>query len=350
MPFSSTLLNEQPFSTTIAFYDAVHDALARAKADVDPKRLLGERPFVYAGNSFTWIMTEQALVANVLQGFAICFPVCFAILVVATGSPLISLYAIVTIALIVGLTLGFCQAIMGWGLGVAETVCSTIVIGFSVDYVVHLGHSYRESAHFSREGKVSDALTRMGITVVAGAMTTFGSGLFMFGCQMTFFTKVCATPRRARAEMPRRARVRSDGEPGLTRGTHLGAARARWQRSSSSSSFAQSSTRSCSSCRSAQSPGRRCAQAQLQRGVRHAALCVRGELRGPISHSRARLASSRVRLLQGEMKTIAGYAQELASWRRGEPHAAPRPLQAVPAPSSPGAQNSAPSTASTVSS
>lgn len=133
VPFASTLLKEQPFAVTISFYDAVHAALADVVREADPERALGAKSFVYAGNSFTWIMTEQALVANVLQGFAICFPVCFIVLVFATGSPLISLFAIVTIALIVGLTLGFCQAIMGWGLGVAETVCSTIVIGFSVD-------------------------------------------------------------------------------------------------------------------------------------------------------------------------------------------------------------------------
>jgi predicted RND superfamily exporter protein len=159
-------------------------------ADVDKDGLLGKRAYVVSGQAFTWIMTEVALVANVIQGFAICFPACFIVLVLATGSPLISLYAIATIALIVAVTLGFCQGIMGWGLGVAETVSSTIVIGFSVDYVVHLGHSYRESTHSSREGKTSDALTKMGITVIAGAITTFGSGIFMFACQMTFFTKM----------------------------------------------------------------------------------------------------------------------------------------------------------------
>lgn len=190
VPFTSTLLNEQPYAITIDYYDAIHATLAAAQAEEDPDGALGVRPFVHAGSTFTWIMTEQALVANVLQGFAICFPVCFVVLIIATGSVRLSLFAIVSIALIVGLTLGFCQAIMGWGLGIAETVCSTIVIGFSVDYVVHLGHSYRESQHHSREGKVSDALTRMGITVIAGAVTTFGSGLFMFACQMTFFTKM----------------------------------------------------------------------------------------------------------------------------------------------------------------
>jgi len=191
IPFTATMLGFQPFVTTLSYYEAVHEALDAAVADLgEAGEDLGENPFVYAGRHFTWVVTEKALVDGVLQGFAICFPVAFVVLVVATGSPRLSIFAILSIALIVGTTLGFCKAVMGWGLGVAESISSTIVIGFSVDYVVHLGHAYRESWHASREGKTSDALTTMGITVVAGAVTTLGSGTFMWACQMTFFTKM----------------------------------------------------------------------------------------------------------------------------------------------------------------
>ena len=44
---------------------------------------------------------------------------------------------------IVASVMGFCKWAMGWGLGIAESIAAVIVIGFSVDYVVHLGHMYR---------------------------------------------------------------------------------------------------------------------------------------------------------------------------------------------------------------
>ena len=116
-----------------------------------------------------------------------------------------------------------------------------IVIGFSVDYCVHLAHMYTEArdalclqnisfcsicdSHivlifmivdiiiplllYRREvyippcfhlptvsqahsrtarGRSQHALATMGGTVFGGAITTFGSGAFLFPCQITFFT------------------------------------------------------------------------------------------------------------------------------------------------------------------
>ena len=99
-----------------------------------------------------------------------------------------------------------------------------IVIGFSVDYCVHLAHMFTEARdslclqnisfrashdllllltssacfHFplyvsqaqsrTARGRSQHALSTMGGTVLGGAITTFGSGVFLFPCQITFFT------------------------------------------------------------------------------------------------------------------------------------------------------------------
>merc|ERR1712196_389766 len=51
---------------------------------------------------------------------------------------------------------------------------------------------YIETNSVNRSERVTNALTTMGITVVAGAVTTLGSGSFMWACEMTFFTKMAA--------------------------------------------------------------------------------------------------------------------------------------------------------------
>ena len=53
-----------------------------------------------------------------------------------------------------------------------------------MDYAVHLVHMYEISPNKDDRGKrVDEALTRMGHTVLAGAITTFGSGAVMFLCK-----------------------------------------------------------------------------------------------------------------------------------------------------------------------
>ena len=58
--------------------------------------------------------------------------------------------AIVTVAGIVGCVLGLCKFYLDWGLGVAESIAAVIVIGFSVDFTVHLAHMYVESESETR--------------------------------------------------------------------------------------------------------------------------------------------------------------------------------------------------------
>ena len=60
----------------------------------------------------------------------------------------------------------------------------------AVDYTVHLGHVYTESKEKTREGKTRDALAVMGVTVVAGGVTTLGCAAFMFTCTLTFFSSM----------------------------------------------------------------------------------------------------------------------------------------------------------------
>jgi len=141
---------------------------------------------------WTWMDLEDALIRNLITGFSICFPVAFVVLVLATGNVFIALFATSTIAFIVAGVLGAAKVYYGWHLGIAESIAGVIVIGFSVDYTVHLGHMYKEAPEHmqTREERVKFALTYMGGTVLGGGFTTLGAGLILFLCTLTFFTKM----------------------------------------------------------------------------------------------------------------------------------------------------------------
>jgi predicted RND superfamily exporter protein len=79
--------------------------------------------------------------------------------------------------------------LQGWELGTAESIGIVILIGFSIDYVVHLSTHYVHSGHKSRQEKIKQSYHEIGISILAGAITTFGSGAFLFPAVLITFTK-----------------------------------------------------------------------------------------------------------------------------------------------------------------
>lgn len=146
--------------------------------------------FSYA---WIWYKSQQSLVTGLLTGMAIAFPVAFITLVFATQNVVLAFFAIVTIGFIVSSVLGLAW-LLGWALGIKESVAGVIVIGLSVDYTIHLGHLFDSARHeqnlYSREDKFVFAMVSMGPTVLAGAVTTAGAAIFLLLCQLTFFTQM----------------------------------------------------------------------------------------------------------------------------------------------------------------
>merc|ERR1712038_1858733 len=82
---------------------------------------------------------------------------------------------------------------MGWSFGVLESISVILVIGFSVDYVVHLANSYLESIAETRFERLSFALLTMGVSVVSGAVTTMLAGFMLLFPSFIFFYKMGCT-------------------------------------------------------------------------------------------------------------------------------------------------------------
>ena len=186
--YEMTMLEFQSPTVTRHVYDQFRDFTDGYLSSGAPSTLASLFP--WADSAFSWMVTQQRLVDGMVTGFLICFPMAFIVLFFSTGSFRVAVLATASIALIVGTLLGIAQSVLGYDLGTGESISGTIVIGLSVDYTVHLGHIYTESPRTSREGKMQDAVSVMGPTVVAGGITTLGCALFMFPCQLTFFTKM----------------------------------------------------------------------------------------------------------------------------------------------------------------
>ena len=191
LSFTSTMVNRKPVGVKQPLYDLMEVIVKQISAEAPKGLTYCDQDFGFA---WVWMETEKALVNGLFNGLYICFPIAFAVLALATRNGPLAFIATVAIGCIVASVLGFVKAFNGWDLGIAETIAGIIVIGFSVDYVVHMGHMYIEAAEKSgamtREDRFYYAASKMGSTVMAGAVTTAGSGAFMFLCQMRFFYKM----------------------------------------------------------------------------------------------------------------------------------------------------------------
>lgn len=141
-----------------------------------------------AGVFWAWMQTEQAFYDGVILGVSISGCLAFLILLIATRNVLISFYAIKSVVFIVMCVVAV-MVLKDWQLGVSESIAMVIIIGFSVDYVVHLAAHYVNCAQESRFGRATDSISAMGVSIFSGAMTTLGSGVFLFGGKIIFFQK-----------------------------------------------------------------------------------------------------------------------------------------------------------------
>ena len=140
--------------------------------------------------SYAISRTTEYMVTGLMSGLAISAPATLAVMLLATGSLLVSVYAMLTIVLVVASLFAFISTFFGWQLGHAEAIAGTIFLGFAIDYCVHIAHAYLTSASETRGGKAHEALATMGNTVLAGAVTTIGSGVAMACCQANVYHKM----------------------------------------------------------------------------------------------------------------------------------------------------------------
>lgn len=97
--------------------------------------------------------TELAFMSSAFRGMAIATIFAFIILLMATKNIFQSIISLLCVAEIIVSVLCIMQ-ILGWEIGVSESIAMVILIGFSVDYVVHLSADYIHSAHKSRNEKM----------------------------------------------------------------------------------------------------------------------------------------------------------------------------------------------------
>merc|ERR1712118_107816 len=138
--------------------------------------------------AFHWFFLQSKITSEAFVGMALALGFASIVLLIATRNIIVAACAIASITSIVSSVMAF-MFCLGWKLGVLEALVLVMVIGLSVDYVVHLADAYLEAPAEDRLERTKFMLVRMGLAVVNGGITTIGAAGFMCACYITFFQK-----------------------------------------------------------------------------------------------------------------------------------------------------------------
>ena len=139
-----------------------------------------------------YVETFDEVRATASLNLAASLALAFLVLLISTRDLVVSVLATTSIGSVVATVLGTMQ-LLGWSFGITVSICTTVLVGLSVDYTVHIANAYVNSGEVGgggsggREARIRVALRRMGLSVISGAVTTIGAAVFLLGCIITFF-------------------------------------------------------------------------------------------------------------------------------------------------------------------
>ena len=176
------------YSNGLSIYNNWENFVQQEMDDMPSSCNGGFQATVSLWNEWHWLKVQKILVQNAFQGIAIGLCLSLVVLIVATSNVYVGLLATIIIAVITSSVLGMIP-IIGWKLGVLESLNLTLVVGLAVDYVVHLAEGYIELTQECRQVKVKHTLGHVGISVLSGACSTLGASIFMLAAKIVFFFK-----------------------------------------------------------------------------------------------------------------------------------------------------------------
>lgn len=134
-----------------------------------------------------WSVTQVSLQANAVQGMLFTAGLAFLVLLLSTCNWLLSLYAMLGVVGVIS-SVFLVVNLLGWEFGIPEALALIVIIGFSVDYVLHIGTHYVSAVGETRKAKTQLALGEIAVSVLGGGVTTFGVAVaLLFATFQLFF-------------------------------------------------------------------------------------------------------------------------------------------------------------------
>lgn len=182
--FRTDVKQEEPASVIWPLYEDWQEQTDKLAAEAPASM---SKPLVTGGYAFMWAVTTTTLIRNAFVGLGIMLGVAFVVLALSTANIIVAAIALCAIG---GIVTNLLALINLWKfeMGLTESVSVIIAAGVSFDFASHLANAYTESKSQTRFHRVRDALTDLGISVLAGGISTIlSAATLLYACLHTLY-------------------------------------------------------------------------------------------------------------------------------------------------------------------
>jgi len=185
VPFRNEAIFTDPYEVLQEQWEAIDEWMTASNEDA-PK---GVNQAFFTSITFHWHDTNGSIQKSAYSGAGISLAASAGVILLSSKSVVLTLFSTATILYILASVTSFLTA-FGWTLGFLESICFSILIGVSVDFVIHFTHAYvHHKGDMSRQERTKYSMVTMGPSILATAATTFFSAIVMLFCTITFFRK-----------------------------------------------------------------------------------------------------------------------------------------------------------------
>jgi len=186
IPFRNPAVFTDPYDVLQEQKEAIDEWMTASNEDAPE----GVNNAFFTGLTFHWHDTNGSIQRSAYSGAGISLAASAGIVLLSSRSVILTVFTTATIFYIL-VSVTTLLIVFGWTLGFLESVCFSILVGVSVDFVIHFTHAYvhAHKGELSRKERTKFALVTMGPSVLATAATTFFSAIVMLFTTITFFRK-----------------------------------------------------------------------------------------------------------------------------------------------------------------
>jgi len=137
------------------------------------------RAFVTTEVTYWSSFHEQKVLYNsAWEGVGLSISIAFIALTLFTHNIIVSFYAVVTIGLVIAAELAI-FFIVGFDIGISESIAIVLAVGLSIDATTHFAHAYVHSPFVDRYSRTMYAVQRVSLAVINGAISSMGASFFL---------------------------------------------------------------------------------------------------------------------------------------------------------------------------
>jgi hypothetical protein len=174
-PFASRVRYDSPYDDLNNEWNMIEDWMD-AQASTAPA---GVANFYFSSSDFWWYDTNGQMLITAYGAAAIALGAAAGVILLSSRSFVLTFFAILTIVYVLTSVTATLVA-FGWTLGFLESICFAILIGVSVDFVIHFCHAYSSlKGEHNRGERTKYALVTMGPSILAAAFTTIAAATIM---------------------------------------------------------------------------------------------------------------------------------------------------------------------------